>query len=55
MPPFGNLYGMNVFVDALLTRDEHIAFNAGTHNECIMMGFGDFSNVVNPITADLVE
>jgi Ala-tRNA(Pro) deacylase len=54
MPPFGNLYGMSVFVDSLLTRDEHIAFNAGTHSECIMMSYADFTNVVNPVTADLV-
>jgi prolyl-tRNA editing enzyme YbaK/EbsC (Cys-tRNA(Pro) deacylase) len=29
MPPFGNLYGMSVFVDGSLTRDKEIAFNAG--------------------------
>lgn len=35
MPPFGNLYGISVFVDATLTKDEEIAFNAGSHSELI--------------------
>src|SRR5689334_9002607 len=30
MPPFGNLYGLQVFVDDSLTRDREIAFNAGS-------------------------
>jgi len=35
MPPFGNLYGMDVFVDQALAEDEEIAFNAGrTGNWC---------------------
>ena len=29
MPPFGNLYGMEVFADESLAQDEEIAFNAG--------------------------
>jgi Ala-tRNA(Pro) deacylase len=31
MPPFGQLYGMPVFVDKSLSKDKEIAFNAGTH------------------------
>jgi Ala-tRNA(Pro) deacylase len=31
MPPFGNLYGIPVYVDETLTREANIAFNAGTH------------------------
>jgi Ala-tRNA(Pro) deacylase len=37
MPPFGQLYGMEVFVDETLTRDKEIAFNAGTHHELIRL------------------
>ena len=33
MPAFGNLYGMKVFVDEILSQDEEIAFNAGSHTE----------------------
>ena len=35
MPPFGNLYGMDVFVAEKLAEDEEIAFNAGSHSELI--------------------
>jgi Ala-tRNA(Pro) deacylase len=30
MPPFGNLYGMDVYADEGLAKDEEIAFNAGS-------------------------
>ena len=35
MPPFGNLYGMEVYVIESLTLDDEIAFNAGSHTELI--------------------
>jgi Ala-tRNA(Pro) deacylase len=49
MPPFGNLYGMDVFVAASLTEDEKIAFNACTHTELIQMSYTDYARLVNPI------
>ena len=52
MPPFGNLYGMNVFVARPLTEDKEIAFNAGSHYELIKLGYKDFERVVNPKIAD---
>jgi len=48
MPPFGNLYGIPVYVDDTLTRDAEIAFNAGTHLELIRMAFADFVSLVRP-------
>ncbi len=48
MPPFGNLYGMEVFADESLAEDEKIAFNAGTHTELIKMAYGDFVKLANP-------
>ena len=48
MPPFGNLYGMDVFVEQELAEDEAIAFNAGTHTEVIKMAYGDFERLVKP-------
>ena len=50
MPPFGNLYGMLVFVDESLTRDRWIAFNAGTHSELIQLSYADFARLVHPKT-----
>jgi Ala-tRNA(Pro) deacylase len=48
MPPFGNLYGVDVFVAKSLTEDEEIAFNAGTHTELIRMSYKDFEKFVKP-------
>jgi Ala-tRNA(Pro) deacylase len=52
MPPFGNLYQMNTFVDQRLREDEQIAFNACSHTELIRMSFGDFERLANPIVAN---
>lgn len=51
MPPFGNLYGMDVFVDESLAEDEQISFNAGTHTELIKMAYKDFQKLANPKVA----
>jgi Ala-tRNA(Pro) deacylase len=48
MPPFGNLYGLAVYVDERLAEDESIVFNAGTHTEAIRMAFADFDSLVKP-------
>jgi Ala-tRNA(Pro) deacylase len=48
MPPFGNLYGMDVYVAQSLTADEEIVFNAGTHSELIRMKYSDFAKLVKP-------
>jgi Ala-tRNA(Pro) deacylase len=48
MPPFGNLYGIPVYVDESLTEDEEIAFNAGSHHELIRMSYLDFDRLVRP-------
>jgi len=48
MPPFGNLYGMAVYVDEFLTYDKEISFNAGSHHELFRMSYEDFERVVNP-------
>ena len=48
MPPFGNLYGMKVYVSPALTEDEEIAFNAGSHTELIRMAYLDYERLVAP-------
>ncbi len=48
MPPFGNLYGMDVFVAESLTKDDEIVFNAGNHSEVIKMKYSDFEKLVKP-------
>ena len=48
MPPFGNLYGMDVYVADSLAEDEEIAFNAGSHTELIRLAYNDFERLVRP-------
>ncbi len=48
MPPFGNLYNMDVFAAQSLEDDEEIAFNACSHTELIKLSFKDFKKLVNP-------
>lgn len=48
MPPFGNLYAMPVYADAMLESDKEIVFNAGTHVELMRMAFADYARLVQP-------
>lgn len=52
MSPFGNLYGLPVYVDKTLSADEEIVFNAGTHVETIRMKYKDFERLVQPKIID---
>ena len=52
MPPFGNLYNLQVYVSNSLKEDEEIAFNAGTHTELIKLSYKDFERLVNPKVAE---
>jgi Ala-tRNA(Pro) deacylase len=53
MPPFGNLYGLPVFVADVLTEDDNIAFNACNHREMIRMRYADFARLVQPRVLDI--
>ena len=48
MPPFGNLYDMDVYVAEQLSEDEDIAFNAGSHTELVRMSYKDFERLATP-------
>ena len=48
MPPFGNLYGFDVYVAESLADDEEIAFNACSHTELVKMKFDDFEKLIKP-------
>ena len=52
MPPFGNLYDLQVYVDTTLAGQPHIVFQAGTHVETIRMAYQDFVNLVQPKVVD---
>jgi Ala-tRNA(Pro) deacylase len=48
MPPFGNLYDMEVFAAESLAENDAIAFNAGSHEEIIKLAYPDFERLVQP-------
>lgn len=48
MPPFGNLYNLDVFASDTLAEDEEISFNAGSHRELVRMAYKDFERLVKP-------
>jgi Ala-tRNA(Pro) deacylase len=48
MPPFGNLYDMEVYVAESLTGNSEIAFNAGSHTELVKLSFDDYLRLVQP-------
>ncbi len=52
MPPFGNLYGVDVFVANSLAEDEEIAFNACSHSQLIKMSYSDYEKLVKPVRLD---
>ena len=52
MPPFGNLYGMSVYVDACLPQAKDIVFQAGNHHEVVRMAYADYERVVNPVVGE---
>jgi len=48
MPPFGNLYGMDVYAEEKLAEDKEIVFNACSHQELIKLEYKDFERLVKP-------
>jgi Ala-tRNA(Pro) deacylase len=55
MPPFGNVFGIKVFVDPALEKDPYIYFNAGNHVQTVRLKFKDFAALVKPQIVQLVE
>lgn len=54
MPPFGHLFGLNVYVDPALAKDEYIYFNAGNHVQTVRLRYQDFARLVQPQVVRLV-
>jgi Ala-tRNA(Pro) deacylase len=52
MPAFGNLYGLEVYVDEELAKAPRIVFQAGNHQELVTMDYADFARLVQPKVAE---
>jgi Ala-tRNA(Pro) deacylase len=48
MPPFGNLYGMPVYVDGCFQLDQDILFQAGNHREVVRMPYAAYARLTRP-------
>jgi Ala-tRNA(Pro) deacylase len=48
VPPFGNLFGVQTFLDRDLARRNQIAFPAGTHVQVIAISLSDYLRLVKP-------
>jgi Ala-tRNA(Pro) deacylase len=55
MPPFGNLYGLPVYVDSALAEDETIVSQAGTHRHTLEVAYADFERLVQPVVTSLSD
>lgn len=47
-PPFGNLYDMPTLMDKALENDDHVTFQAGTHEQAISMSMDEYRELVKP-------
>jgi Ala-tRNA(Pro) deacylase len=52
MPPFGNLFGLPVYVDKRLAQDPEIVFEAGNHEQTVRLAYADFARMVRPEVDD---
>jgi Ala-tRNA(Pro) deacylase len=47
-PPIGSLFGMSTVMDASLTHDDYVTFQAGTHRQAITMSLMEYRRVAQP-------
>jgi Ala-tRNA(Pro) deacylase len=52
MPPFGQLYGMPVYVDACLSQAQAIVFQAGNHHEVVRMAYPEYARLARPVLGE---
>jgi Ala-tRNA(Pro) deacylase len=52
IPPFGNLYDLEVYVSPALAENERITCVAGHHAEAIRLDYRDFERLVKPTPLD---
>ncbi|MGD0078021.1 MAG: YbaK/EbsC family protein [Sedimentisphaerales bacterium] len=51
-PPFGNLYDLPTIMDKSLEDDDHIVFQAGSHDKAVKITMADYRKLVNPQILD---
>jgi prolyl-tRNA editing enzyme YbaK/EbsC (Cys-tRNA(Pro) deacylase) len=54
VPPFGNLFGLEVYVDPEVLKNEKIIFNAGDRSYSIAMRAVDYEKIVTPTIVQII-
>jgi Ala-tRNA(Pro) deacylase len=52
-PPFGNVYGLPVFLDEKLRAQSHIVCRDGSHTDALHLSMEDYLRVVGPEIVDV--
>ena len=52
MPPFGQLYGLPVWVDACFPKAAELTFQAGNHHEVVRMRYAEYERLARPVVAE---
>jgi len=55
VPPFGELYGLPVYMDSALAADPEIILSAGTHSDAVRLLSADFVRLVKPKVCSFAE
>lgn len=55
VPPFGNLFDIDMFLDESILQKEKIVFSAGTHTDSIIISPKDYFNVTNPTLVNILK
>jgi len=53
--PFGELYGVPVYLDEALAEDPELVLSAGTHCDCVRIGSVDFVHLAEPQICSFAE
>lgn len=53
-PPFGELWGVRVYIDKSLLKEKEISFYGGNHKTIVKISLNDYLRLTNPIEADIV-
>jgi Ala-tRNA(Pro) deacylase len=55
IPPFGNLFGLNVIVDSSFPRIGQMVFNVCSRSSSVTIEWSDFDRLVHPCVAPFAE
>lgn len=55
VPPFGNLKGLDLYLDSTMSRNEEIVFNPGVHIKSITIKYSDYLLLAKPTIGDFIQ